>query len=935
MSLHVLEILRSYNIDFTSTNEDFLTVLCPFHDDHNPTGYITVKSGKFRCRACPATASLYSYVAKRTGRQLRDVYSEVNKRYYQEKDDIVNPLEVERAYKNLLNYRELIAELHHRCVTDELIQKYRIGYYQGRVSIPITNPIGEFVNLRLYDPTGKSEAKFINLPGRRKRKTAIFPEEQMSYDIIMICGGELKAIVAAEELNKYNIGAVSLTCGEMEWEATLSSRFQGKYGFICNDVDATGDAGAEKRCKMLYPFLAETRKLVLPLDKTKYPKGDINDFKRIGGMLFPLLNDAPVWKPPLPVVDDSGPPEEMQLEQAISAESTKKRFSLRGIVSSMDESPYSIPKDVKINCTRDQDFCAMCPIFINFTDPALQKGHIKGDSVEILSMVGKETKSQHAALKRTFGIPARCKECSFDATTHFNVQEVRVSALLDIKSRSTERAMQLAYVVGPMKVELNESYRMVGKMYPHPDTQQATLLINEYEATADALSTYTPGDIKPLQELFCPSEWTLRGIEDKLNDIYEDFETNVTRIFARRDMHLLIDLAYHSPLFVQFMGTIQNGWVQVLIMGDSSQGKSEAAKRMQDHYGLGAWIDCKSASVAGLLGGIDEQGGRRFISWGEIPNNDRRLAIMDELKGTDKRVIAALTSMRSTGIAEITKIVKRKAHARTRLVALSNPREEKRLNEYNYGIDAALELIGTTEDVRRFDALMIVDERDITIDQTQHRPAPREHKYNCDLSRELVLLAWTIPNTRFEDEGHILEVAASLCNTYTETIPIVDRGSMRYKVAKLASSLAMRTASFEAKDTVLVRRCHVEYIDKFLRGLYDRETCGYGLLSIKLKEQFTLADPESIEKDILHRWPHPYAVVDALLRMEDLSLFDLQDLCAWEKEDARRVLSELIRQRALKKYRNRYVKTQAFINLLRHIKPKTEAPEYLRRGSEF
>src|SRR5690606_31887630 len=134
-------------------------------------------------------------------------------------------------------------------------------------------------------------------------------------------------------------------------------------------------------------------------------------------------------------------------------------------------------------------------------------------------------------------------------------------------------------------------------------------------------------------QLFRPVEWSVESIRERLADIYADFEANVTRIYMRPEIHLFVDLAYHSALLLNVDGDREKGWGEVLIMGDSSQGKSRVIMNMMQHYRLGKSVVAKNASTAGLIGGLQQLGNEWFVSWGAIPTHDKRLVFIEELKG--------------------------------------------------------------------------------------------------------------------------------------------------------------------------------------------------------------------------------------------------------------------------------------------------------------
>jgi hypothetical protein len=486
-------------------------------------------------------------------------------------------------------------------------------------------------------------------------------------------------------------------------------------------------------------------------------------------------------------------------------------------------------------------------------------------------------------------------------------------------------------------VQLNETYEITGRVFPHPKTQQSVLVMSDIQPVKDALSTWSP-DHKSLAELesFCPVDWTLEELTIKLEEIYTDLANNVTYIYHRQNLHLAIDLAYHSVLLYERDVAINNFWTQILVLGDSSQGKTETATRLMNHYQLGEKIECKNASVAGVLGGVQRIGGDKwFVTWGAIPKHDRSLIVLEELKGASTDVIAQLTDMRSSGVAEIRKIETRRAHARTRLLAISNPRGASQLSAYNYGIDAVKELIGGLEDVRRFDYILIVSANDVSAEQINEARNSRpmvDHICTDELCKRLILWGWTRKHDQIEisDEtwGLILEKSKYLCSQFSDAIPIIDHGSIRWKIAKLATALAVRTFSHSSNlANVIVRNCHVEYIVNLLHNTYSSPNFGYIDFTNARKVMHKLTDPNAIIKR-LEATPFPQDLVSHMLHTTEIELRDICDWCGWDRDDGIELLSFLVRKNALRRDGRSYRKTPEFTQLLKGTKV-SDVPKHL------
>ena len=268
-------------------------------------------------------------------------------------------------------------------------------------------------------------------------------------------------------------------------------------------------------------------------------------------------------------------------------------------------------------------------------------------------------------------------------------------------------------------------------------------------------------------------------IAEKLKDIHQDISHNITRIYGRDDLLTAFDLVYHSVLSFRFQGRlIKKGWVEGIIIGDTRCGKTETSERLIDYYRLGEISSGENTSFAGIVGGLQQTQKRWNIIWGKLPLNDRKLLIIDEVSGLRYEDIANMSSIRSSGIAEITKVQTERTFARTRLLWLSNPRIDQPVNYFNSGVDIIRNLIGKPEDIARFDFALLMSSDEVSIDVINNSYKIKVfHKYKASLARNLVLWAWSRkPEEIIIDEkttDEILFAAKTLCEKYSEDLPII------------------------------------------------------------------------------------------------------------------------------------------------------------------
>lgn len=934
--LNLSDILDKFGIKYDQAPE-YYRVLCPFHSDTNPSGNIHVKTSSFVCYACNKRTSLEGFLAKARGM----TYAQVNL-HLGIRSDCKHPLsitDIERDHIELWTpqAKHLLDALTTRQVEEEYIRRYRIGAHytsratnEIRISIPVTNEIGEYVLLRLYMP-GAKERKFINKAAYGSAKIRFFPLDQLEYDQILICGGEIKALAAAQVLNKYDIGAIAPTCGENTlWDGILNNKLEGKLVYINTDIDDEEYKWAINRCKLVSSVARAIHHVKLP--EMNIPKGDINDFIREGGDLYKLLIDSPEWKfiPGGVLKDDK--PQEVNFRQAFSPTMTGKRAKFTGVVNGIMEHQYFLPAEVIVRCTRGEDYCITCDV--NSQPLSTEtKMTVHNEHQALLDFISTTDEYHNRVYKRCFNIPKNCHKCSFQRTKEYSVSIVRLEELTDPMSREEAYAHQIGYTVNAQVIE-NHPYIFTGRIYPSPKDQVASYVISNCEPTIDSLEAYIPESPDTFR-MFEPDNDSLEALERKLDEIYSDLEANVTRVWKRRDLHIGIDLVYHSILSFKFMRDFpMHMYAQALIVGDTSQGKSEAISNLRRHYHLGDLVDCGNSSKAGLAIGIDKLGGKHFPVLGVLPKNDKKLVILEELKKMKQEDFQSLTEARSSGQVQTSKIARKISPARVRLIAVSNPPGGRKISSYTYGIECAINIIGTQEDLRRFDFVLVVGEDDIDISAEKLNPPTYPHKFDGELCQKLILKAWKCSEVVFENVQEMLEITSKLVEDFGYGMPILDPNSSHLKIAKLAAAIAARVHSYDKVNPgiLVVKSAHVQFIDKYLRRIYTASSSKLGEKSKAVKLSHMLKNENELIK-YLKSIPNARDIINKISETDILTAGFIKELVG-DFILGSQLFSRLIQCNAIARSngRDNYVKNPAFTKLLSENEFHVAPPDYLKQG---
>jgi 5S rRNA maturation endonuclease (ribonuclease M5) len=863
---------------------------CPLHGDRNRSASLEVDKGMWFCHACGAGGPVEQLV------DLSDTWEpppssrgRVNGKAAagREAGELPNREYIEAWVETLISQEppedpQLSYMEDERGIWRRTLARFEIGWDSRRqaFTIPVYGSSGALVGVRFYNPypSGGRERKMWQITGSR---VTLYPHSTLASgpEEIIICEGEWDAIIA----NQFGFPAVTRTASADTWRSEWNRHFEGKRVYVCHDMDVKGQRANERVAEELKD-IAEVRVVRLPYPVRDKGGKDITDFfedhpKDGKTVLRSLLADAPLYGEREPEPEESEPAL-VEVDSLIKGEHFDEVLTARVTIRGMADETWWAPGELVFRCTRDAGSkCEDCPMLaqgravetIEPTDPR-NLLFIDKPRLTVLKELAK-------AFAFDYGIPdGKCSKLRLEETeTETPVSRFIAQQAIDSGASTfrPDRNLVITAVGDYTNTPTNSTARISGRVTVNPYRGKSEFLAGEVQPVAVRTDEFepTPEDVARLRTFApAPGQTPLEHLQSMAESM-----ASVTGIHGRRDLTAAMDLVFHSALAFDFRRKrIERGWLELLVVGDTRTGKSETARQLSQHYGAGSFVSCESATIVGIMGGLDRvSGDRMYVSWGALPMNDRRLVILDEVKGLSTDEISKLSEVRSSGIVNIQKVRHESALARTRAIWISNPREGDTITHL-HGIDAIRPLIGASEDVARFDMAVIV--RDDVSTAEMYQLPEGQPEYTAEDCQDLIRWVWSRkPEQVVWEEGAeraVVRAASKLRERYTEEPPLI-RADQHHKLARLTVALAARLFSTDDGQRIVVTKEHARDAARFLDGLYA--DAGYLRKSEDERELRTRARGSMPEaRKALKRSADQYAGLTHFLR--GVNEFRAQDL---------------------------------------------------------
>ena len=826
-----MSFFEAYFSDVTFKASGETAVCCPFphHDlsgnvyqESVPSAHINLDKEIFHCKVCDVGLSEVGFISRVLDLTYHQAF-ELKRLLKQSRETRMDWQPVRQH----LNPQYLTQFQIHPKVAEEC----QLGGEGDGLAVPVFI-YDKLVDVRTYNPGGK--------PKVRSRKHAptgmIIPFDVWRYSDpnrwTVICAGEKDMLVA----RSHGLNAITITGGEKAIPTYWLKQFKDKKVAICYDHDEAGILGANKLAMHLKPY-AQCVRVVTAFHEVCVGKGeDITDFFLTYQQPVSKLQEYILHTPDFSEEDYQREKEKevptVPLLQASQPKYAGKKLRTNIQVLATFENQFLIPSTITATKTKIDESKPAANL-LNVGDSrswSLDENCI-GDILYLCDSQLKENAIEEYK-KKLLQLPKGEAGISISEPSKETIFKCMVSDAFESNARDAQHIEFLAYSINK-KLENGKKYKITYKLVPHPfDGQKLTMMILDTEEANDSVSNFQINDdVKRQLSQFQKFEG--ESLNQAIHRHVEKVK-GLVKYDANETLIQLIDLWFHTPLEFN-MGNLKNqrAYLDTIIVGESRTGKSSISTALQEAYGLGTFVSLagNSATIPGLVGGSSKAGGSWQVRAGMIPQNHRGAIIFEELAKSKGDILKELTDIKSSNEVRITRVNGTlQLPALVRMLTLTNPKVggggmSKPISSYPNGISVIADLVGTAEDIARFDLIAVLgDKGNLTIDPfwTPQDPYPIE-----DLRTKLRWIWSRQPDQIMispEVYRHLVDVSNSLNKEFESYIKIFGTETWK-KLIRLSIAVAAYVCSTDDSFTnIIIDQEHINYARNLMVSLYDNET---------------------------------------------------------------------------------------------------------------
>lgn len=830
-------------------------VRCPFphttkdgHEYYDQTASlsINVDKGIHHCFGCGAKGNELQFLAQYMGISL-ETATELANILKESNETIVDWEYAEKTLARNEHYVDMLKTSLH--FSEEAIKKLHIGLEgPGKgIAFPVFL-FDKLIDVITYNP-GKQ-------PKYMKRFNAkngfIMPYDDWKYSTkpTTICAGQKDLAIALSQ----GINAITITGGEGNLPKYTLNEFKNRVVYIVYDNDDTGRSGAAAVAMALKPYAKLIK--IIDISPICVEKGeDLWDFfvkyKKTKQDLIDLINNTKEFSEADYQKEKEKHYPTINLSTAMKQEYINKIVRSNVQVVAVDEEKFLMPTSAtatKIRISEDNPSPASNVMkvgekrFWSYKDThAKDLFYLIDDNISEVTAIKNIKNMMNLSQESFVGI---------QVNTHETVYKCTVTDYLEAFALDDTIAEFRAYSIRN-RLESGKQYKITYKLIPHPTKGSVlTMVIFDVEESQDSITTFElTEDNKKLLDIFKEKdtlEKTLETHVEKIKGIVNaDYENTLLKI---------IDLFYHTPLQFKLGSATIRAYLDTLVVAESRVGKTTTVQALQKLYGLGTRIPLNghNASIAGIIGGSHKTNQGYQIRAGVVPRSHKGAVIFEELAKAKNDLLRELTEIRSSCMVAISR-VSGTYHmpAFVRMLSLTNAKTNgaapKPIASYPNGIEILIDLVGTAEDIARYDLIgILAGRKNYEIDPFYEPPKP----YPKEAYQTRIRWIWSrkaeqvsIPKEVYQ---YAIQVANTLNKDYESYIKIF--GTETYlKLLRLAIAIAGYVVSTDDTYTrIIVENKHIDCAARFLVELYDNDTFRLKQF-VRAEKQYRIVTTEIVE----------------------------------------------------------------------------------------
>ena len=860
----------------------------PFHDDSTPSFQVN-RNGSFFCHGCKASGGgpvkFFAEIneIKNWGRALEEAYIKYVR------SSTVKRSTLKKYRVNLTNDMEVIERLEKERGWDRSRMMFLGLGMTGngkRITIPYFNEYDMCTCLWYYNVLKEGNyAKIRPAEGKNDKDPLsgmetgrLWPRDTLKRgDTIIICEGHGDCILLL------SMGYAAMTLGSSNYPLVAKdlAELKKKEIVLIYDNDEPGRAGSEAVKRQLLEAGIQTKHVALPILDTEKHK-DITDYfieekqtqesfnKLMAGTEYSVA-EAPIFIGSRVVDDEADPADPSNASEGSTQPSSsfpfvslltaressqyEKGYRTEGVVVGKESSVLHVPHVIELECMSPKSKCPEgCRLKWAVDNKVMKR--FSADDRLIVRYIEASEYQERKFMREDLGIKAGCSLSHRVMETHAVTKVLVAPPIYRSESMNTEAIQVFGYYFG-VDIIMNNTYVFEGYTGRYREDQKHACVFTKATPVTSTLHTFklTQEMRDDLAAFRMPGDG--RPLFNQLIEFYDHCARSITRIWERPLIHMGIDLVFHSPVSFTFSGDFQRkGSLDVLVFGDTGTGKNRITDNLQAYYEHGETISGENVSPMNLIGGIRSVSKFRGPAWGRFVMRHRDTIIVDEMEAIPVRHFGLLSRIRDHGIANLDKDgLHLEAEAICGIIWLSNQRDHQRMADYQFGIQALKNLVPGNQDRRRFDYVMALAHGDVSSKVINRSDVLLEkHKFTKEQCHNLIL--WI--KSRRPDQieftpecvAYIMKESDRLGREYDDEYPLALAEHVRFKLAKIAASIAGRIFSTTSNEEVLLvtKRC-AEAAVTFLDSIYQSETLGFKMFS-EVFAKWAEFDKDALDKEL-------------------------------------------------------------------------------------